>query len=58
MTLSQLISVRDAAESVQNHPGVHVFNDFIIFNGPCYRANIKQVIKAAWLNLKHRLNRN
>ena len=34
MTTDQLRAVRDAAASVANKPGVHTFDDFIIFNQP------------------------
>jgi glyoxylase-like metal-dependent hydrolase (beta-lactamase superfamily II) len=33
MTVAQLRAVRDAAMSVADRPGIHVFNDFIIYNG-------------------------
>jgi len=33
MTVAQLRAVRDAAISVADRPGIHVFNDFIIYNG-------------------------
>jgi len=35
MTVGQLTAVRDAAASVAQRPGVHVFDDFIIYNGTC-----------------------
>jgi hydroxyacylglutathione hydrolase len=38
MTVDQLTGVRDAAASVADRPGVHAFDDFIIFNGPCNSA--------------------
>ena len=38
MTVAQLKAVRDAAASVAGRPGVHGFDDFIIFNGPCNGA--------------------
>ncbi|MFG2630216.1 MBL fold metallo-hydrolase [Streptomyces sp. NPDC048473] len=38
MTVNQLTAVRDAAVSVAGRPGVHRFDDFIIFNGPCTSA--------------------
>jgi glyoxylase-like metal-dependent hydrolase (beta-lactamase superfamily II) len=33
MTVAQLRAVRDAATAVADRPGIHVFNDFIIYNG-------------------------
>lgn len=40
MTVDQLIAVRDAAHAVADRPGVHTFDDFIIFNGPCTGAQL------------------
>lgn len=34
MSVDQLRAVRDAAASLVGRPGVHVFDDFIIYNGP------------------------
>jgi hydroxyacylglutathione hydrolase len=34
MTVGQLQAVRDAAAAVAGSPGVHTFDDFVIFNGP------------------------
>lgn len=51
MALKQLTAVRDAAESVRTKPGAHTFNDFIIFNGPCHGAMVRQLIRAKWSNL-------
>jgi len=48
MTLEQLAAVRDAAESVADRPGAHVFGDFIIFNGPCKAATIRQAVRLLW----------
>lgn len=55
MTVIQLKKIRDAAISVQNKPGAHVFDDFIIFNGPCYRAVMKELIRGWLFNVKYRL---
>jgi glyoxylase-like metal-dependent hydrolase (beta-lactamase superfamily II) len=38
MTVAQLVAVRDAAASVADRPGRHVFDDVIIFHGPCLRS--------------------
>lgn len=48
MTLDQLTAVRDAARSVASRAGAHVFDDFIIFNGPCNMATIRQVGRMLW----------
>lgn len=53
MTVAQLIAVRDAAEAVGNRPGVYNFGTFIIFNGPCYGAVLRQLLRASWMNLEH-----
>ena len=38
MSVEQLERVRDAARAVADRPGAHVFDDVIIFNGPCRAA--------------------
>jgi hydroxyacylglutathione hydrolase len=38
MTVQQLVAVRDAARTTVDQPGVHTYNDFILFNGPCRLA--------------------
>ena len=48
MTVGQLLAVRDAARSVAARPGAHTFDDFIIFNGPCRAAVVRQLARAAW----------
>ena len=48
MTVAQLVAVRDAARSAAARPGAHVFDDFIIFNGPCRAAVARQLARAAW----------
>jgi glyoxylase-like metal-dependent hydrolase (beta-lactamase superfamily II) len=45
MTVSQLVAVRDAARHVAERPGVHRFDDFIIFNGPCRTAVARHVAR-------------
>lgn len=48
MTMEQLRAVREAARSVAAKPGVHRFDDFIIFNGPCRAAVIRQLARTTW----------
>ena len=43
MTVAQLTAVRDAARSVASQPGSHVFDDFLILNGP-YRGYVIPLI--------------
>ncbi len=38
MTMSQLVAVRDAAHAAAGRPGVHVHDDFVVFNGTGTRA--------------------
>jgi glyoxylase-like metal-dependent hydrolase (beta-lactamase superfamily II) len=45
LTAAQLTDVRDAAVSVADRPGVHVFGDFIIYQGPCRGAMRKLVAR-------------
>lgn len=48
MTVAQVAAVRDAARSVAAKPGAHTFDDFIIFNGPCRAAVVRQLARFAW----------
>ena len=48
MTVAQLVAVRDAARSEAARPGVHAFDDFVIYNGPCRGAVARQLARAAW----------
>lgn len=54
MTVEQLAQVREAALAVADRPGAHVFDDFIIYNGPCRRAVAKQLARNAWGRLRGR----
>lgn len=45
MTVGQLGEVRDAARAVAERPGAHVFDEFIIFNGPCEAAFRRQRLR-------------
>lgn len=55
MSVEQLEIILKAAQEVKNKPGAHKFNDFIIFNGPCYGAVAKQLIRGITYNLKYRI---
>lgn len=46
MSVDQLRQVRDAAVAVQRSPGVHVFDDFAIFNGRCVGGMLRQLVRA------------
>jgi hydroxyacylglutathione hydrolase len=39
----RLTAVRDAARSVADEPGVHAFDDFIIYNGRCRLARARLI---------------
>lgn len=55
LTVAQLAAARDAAVKVADHPGVHVFDDFIIFNGPCRAGLLKYSVRLAVERLRGRL---
>jgi hydroxyacylglutathione hydrolase len=57
MTVAQLTAVRDAAKAVAERPGVHVYDDFLIFNGPCRSAIARHVARGLWSRLRNRLRR-
>ncbi len=55
MTVDQLGAVRDAAVAVASRPGVHRFDDFLVFNGRC-RAGVSVQLLRGWAtNLRHRV---
>ncbi|HET9896899.1 MAG TPA: hypothetical protein VFQ44_18350 [Streptosporangiaceae bacterium] len=54
MTVAQLTAVRDAARSVAAKRGAHTFDDFIIYNGPCRGAIIRQLVRGNWRRLARR----
>lgn len=43
MSPAQLPTVAAAAHAVASMPGAHVFDDFVIFNGPCWAAVARHV---------------
>ena len=55
MTVDQLTAVRDATTPIAHRPGVHVFDDFIIFHGPCRRAMPRYQARAFWHTLRTRI---
>jgi len=48
MTVQQLAAVRAATVSVAGQPGAHVFDDFIIFNGPCAGPVARHAARLLW----------
>ncbi len=54
MTVAQLVAAGTPRRSVAAKPGVHVFDDFIIYNGPCRGALIRQLIRGNWRRLARR----
>src|SRR5258708_37517982 len=47
MTVAQLVAVRDDTRAAAGKSGVHVFDDFIIYNGPCRAAVLRQLATTA-----------
>jgi hydroxyacylglutathione hydrolase len=54
LTVAQLIAVRDAALSVADRPGAHPFERFVIFNGPCRLAMVRQHGRALYRRVRPR----
>jgi hydroxyacylglutathione hydrolase len=54
MTLAQLAAVRDAALAVKDRPGVHVYDDFIIYAGACRWGLSRLVARALWGRVRGR----
>lgn len=52
MTVAQLDAVRDAAHSIADKPGVHRFDDFIIYNGRCRLGMAKLIAGSVWSRLR------
>jgi glyoxylase-like metal-dependent hydrolase (beta-lactamase superfamily II) len=52
MTVAQLTAVRDATRQIAQRPGVHVFDDFIIFHGPCRRAMRRYRARTFWSTMR------
>lgn len=52
MTVDQLIAVRDAARSVEDRPGAHRFDDFVIMNGPYRRYIVPLIGRALWAKVR------
>lgn len=46
LTVADLRAVRDAAVAVADRPGVHRFDDFIIYNGPCRLGTAALIARA------------
>ena len=46
LSVQQLIDLRDAARSIQDKPGAHTFDDFVILSGPPRRYIVKLLGRA------------
>jgi len=57
MTVEQLRQVRDHARAIKDRPGVHVFDDVIIFNGRCVTGIVKQLMRANGARLRAMVSR-
>ena len=58
MTVEQLRQVRDHARAIKNDPGVHVFDDVLIFNGRCITGVVKQLLRANGARLRALVSRD
>ncbi|HYQ67025.1 MBL fold metallo-hydrolase [Actinophytocola sp.] len=54
MTVAQLVNIRDATERI-TRPGVHVFDDFIVFHAPSRREVLRYRLRAFWSRLRTRM---
>jgi glyoxylase-like metal-dependent hydrolase (beta-lactamase superfamily II) len=54
MSVEQLVAVRDAARSIEDKPGAHTFDDFLIMNGPYRRYIVKLLARALWAKARRR----
>jgi hydroxyacylglutathione hydrolase len=52
MTVAQLHAVRDATHRAAGRPGVHVFDDFLIFNGTGRTALPKLLARTIWQRIR------
>jgi glyoxylase-like metal-dependent hydrolase (beta-lactamase superfamily II) len=57
MTVAQLQAVAAAADQVVDKPGVHVYDDFAIFNGRCLTGVARQILRLWGRSLSLRLRR-
>lgn len=55
MAVERLTAIRDATRAVAGRPGVHVFDDFIIFHGPCRWARRTHAVRRWWNGLRSRI---
>ncbi|HKD98182.1 MAG TPA: MBL fold metallo-hydrolase [Micromonosporaceae bacterium] len=53
MTVAQLVAVRDAARGVADKPGVHRFDDFVIYQGPCTSAIPGMVLRGLGYRMRN-----
>jgi glyoxylase-like metal-dependent hydrolase (beta-lactamase superfamily II) len=51
MSMNDLVNVRNAATSLVNRPGPHMFDDFAIYHGSCYRALLSGLFRGMATNL-------
>ena len=52
MTVRQLTDLRDAARSIEDKPGAHTFDDFLIMNGPYRRYIVPLLARALWAKIR------
>jgi glyoxylase-like metal-dependent hydrolase (beta-lactamase superfamily II) len=54
MTMDQLQFVRACAKAIADKPGVHIYDDFMIYNGPCKRGVAMLVLRGLAAKLLRR----
>ncbi len=57
MNVAQLHAIRDAAYSVGDKLGVHIFDDVIIYNGPCMMGMLRMLARRTATTTRMRLSR-
>ncbi len=57
MTVAQLVAARDAALSVAGKSGIHIFDDFLIFNGMGKSQMPGIIAYALWTRVRNRFSR-
>jgi len=58
MTVQQLRDLRDAAVSVVDHPGVHRYDDFVLYNGMGWRTQLPLAARGLAGRAVHALKRH
>ncbi len=54
MSMNDLVNIRNSAASLVDRLGAHMFDDFAIYNGSCYRALMSGLLRGMAANLAMR----